>query len=551
MHISKVTITGFKCFKERFEFPLQNGLNIIVGNNEAGKSTILEAVHLTLSGLSNGKYLKNELSEYLFNNDLLNEFRANPIEPPEILIELFFEGENLAIYEGDGNSERKKNCGISLTIALDEKEKESYDNYIKECNGNVSLPIEYYELTWRSFAREIITTKHLPIKAALIDSSSNRYQNGSDIYLSHIIKQYLEPSHRNTLAQAHRRLQEIFRQEPSVNSVNAVIREKTKKNENDKEIKIDIDLSSKNVWENSMIAYVENVPFHNIGKGQQAIVKTKLALEKKSAVEANVILLEEPENHLSHARLNQLLDEINEKCNEKSDKQLIISTHSSFVANKLGLDRLILLNDKKQTKFQDLTPDTIKFFKTISGYDTLRFILCDSAILCEGDSDELIIQKKYLKKFSKLPIQNGIEIISVGLSFSRYIEIAKPISKRIAIVTDNDKKAETLIEKYKEYNSSEDSLIKVFFDIDNNFPTLEPQMIKANGWELVNRIIDQKYKKDGDGYKKGDDKCKNEVELLKFMQGHKTDCALKFFETNTEFNFPKYIEDAIEHAEKK
>lgn len=57
MHISRVKIKNFKCFKDTFSLELNNGLNIIVGNNEAGKSTILEAIHLALTGLSNGKYV--------------------------------------------------------------------------------------------------------------------------------------------------------------------------------------------------------------------------------------------------------------------------------------------------------------------------------------------------------------------------------------------------------------------------------------------------------------------------------------------------------------
>jgi len=70
MNISRVKIENFKCF-EVFDLSLNDGLNILVGNNEAGKSTILEAIHLALTGLFNGKYLKNELTQYLFNSQTL------------------------------------------------------------------------------------------------------------------------------------------------------------------------------------------------------------------------------------------------------------------------------------------------------------------------------------------------------------------------------------------------------------------------------------------------------------------------------------------------
>lgn len=56
MYITKVKIKNFKCFKD-FSLILNEGVNIIVGNNEVGKSTILEAIHLGLTGIMNGRYL--------------------------------------------------------------------------------------------------------------------------------------------------------------------------------------------------------------------------------------------------------------------------------------------------------------------------------------------------------------------------------------------------------------------------------------------------------------------------------------------------------------
>lgn len=83
MLIDKIVIENFKGFKDRFTLPLNSGLNIIVGDNEAGKSTILEAINLALTGLYNGRYLRNELTQYLFNNDAVNEYLASlPTDHP-------------------------------------------------------------------------------------------------------------------------------------------------------------------------------------------------------------------------------------------------------------------------------------------------------------------------------------------------------------------------------------------------------------------------------------------------------------------------------------
>lgn len=144
---------------------------------------------------------------------------------------------------------------------------------------------------------------------------------------------------------------------------------------------------------------------------------------------ANLILLEEPENHLSHSNLNRLLGFIKKKC---SGKQIIITTHSSFVANKLGLEDLILLNNQQTTLFRDLEEDTHKYFSKLPGYDTLRLLLASKVILVEGDCDELIVQKLYRQNNDgKLPIEDGIDVISVGLSYKRFLEIAAKIDKKL------------------------------------------------------------------------------------------------------------------------
>ena len=182
-------------------------------------------------------------------------------------------------------------------------------------------------------------------------------------------------------------MKDVFSEDASILNINTKI--KTASKISDKEVKLSVDLSTKNAWEGSLLIYLDDVPFHYIGKGEQSIVKTKLALSHKKSKEACVILVEEPENHLSYTKLNQLLGDI---INHKENKQVIVTTHSSFVANKLGLESLVILNDHKTVRLNALSDDTQTFFAKLAGYDTLRLILCKKAILVEGDSDELIVQ---------------------------------------------------------------------------------------------------------------------------------------------------------------
>ena len=206
MFIRKVKIHNFKCYRD-FEITLEEGLNIVVGDNEAGKSTILEAINLALTGIISGKSIWNEISQYIFNKEAVDEYITSlntaPIELPYITIEIFFGGAENPLMNGDANSDKDNSAeGFCFKIAFNDKYADEYEALVQQ--GDVkSLPIEYYDITWTTFARDIITTRSIPYKSCLIDSSEYRYQSGNDLYLSRIIKGSLEPEDITSIAQAH------------------------------------------------------------------------------------------------------------------------------------------------------------------------------------------------------------------------------------------------------------------------------------------------------------------------------------------------------------
>ena len=54
MYITKLIIHNFKGFRH-FEMDFSDNVNVIVGNNSEGKTTIFEAIHLALTASVNGK----------------------------------------------------------------------------------------------------------------------------------------------------------------------------------------------------------------------------------------------------------------------------------------------------------------------------------------------------------------------------------------------------------------------------------------------------------------------------------------------------------------
>lgn len=205
---------------------------------------------------------------------------------------------------------------------------------------------------------------------------------------------------------------------------------------------------------------------------------------------------------------------------------------SAYVLNKLGIEKVFLLNGQKTMTLKNLPLDTQNYFKKLSGYDTLRLILAKKAIMVEGPSDELVVQKAYKAKHGKLPIEDGVDVINVrGLSFSRFLDIAKELNKEAVVVTDNDGDYKTkVVDKYAPYKGI--ATIKICADSDNTAKTLEPQMAKTNTLALLNKIFGTAYA--------------DLPSLVAFMENNKTEWALKLFESNEKITFPKYLGDAVQ-----
>lgn len=549
MNITKIKVNNFKILK-KFEFEPYIGMNILVGNNNEGKSTIFEAIHLALTGYYRGKYIRNYITQDIFNEECVSEYisrinieKSTPL--PKLNIELFFD--DIPELLGTNNSDQEDKSSINFSIEFDNSFEKEYKTFVEK--GNITtLPIEYYKVSWHCSANDDteMTTRSIPIKSVLIDTSDSNLRNSSDTCISKIIKEKLEEEEIIDISQTYREVRDQFINSDTIKSIN----EKLTKEDHlmGNTIQMDVEMLNKNEWEKAIVTKINSTPFENVGKGEQATLRIELSLKNPKAEKAGIILLEEPESHLTYSKLNRLLNDVEEVSN---NKQIFVTTHSSFVSNKLGLKKLILLKAQKSMKFDDLTEDTQEFFMKKPGYDTLRFLLCQKAILVEGDADELIIQRAYKDKYAKLPIEDEIDVISVGTTFLRFLEIADKLKKETIIVTDNDGDITALENKYLDYlGENEKDYVNICYDKEThinqgklvaknggkfNYDTLEPCLLRANTLATINRVLNKNYSSNDD--------------LIKYMVGNKTECALKIFKAEEAINYPNYIKKAINDYE--
>lgn len=531
--IKKIIINNYRIF-QNFELAFNDQLNILVGDNDVGKSTVVEAINLGLTSRISGKFLAHELTPYLFNAettaDYVGRLASDPTTPPpEVIIELYLEGQpGSEILCGSNNLDGSESYGVRLRIALDPDFTEEYNEFISDPAQVSLVPTEYYKVEWLGFSGNGISYRSIPATASLIDASTIRLQSGADFYLQGIIGEHLTKKERVELSRSYRSLREKFSDNEAVKTVNTKL-SGTKGDVSNKTLSLSIDISQRYTWESSLAAHLDDLPFQYIGKGEQNTLKILLALNRKID-DTHIVLIEEPENHLSFSTLNILVSKIAEKC---KDKQVIVTTHNSYVLNKLGLENLILLNDTGGVGIRDLPDTTQDYFKKLSGYDTLRLVLAKSAILVEGPSDELIVQRAYMDAHGgKLPIEDGIDVINVrGLAFSRFLDIAKLLKKKTTVVRDNDgKDAARLNKRYEDYTTED--YITVHFSTDTSLKTLEPQLRAANGRELLNRILGTEFTTDD--------------ALDDYMEDSKTTCALALFSTSEQLTMPDYISNAVQ-----
>ncbi len=535
MHITRIYIKGFKRFEE-FDLELNPNFNVVVGDNETGKSSLLEAIGLVLTGHYEGRLVQYALDPYLFNATNVTTYFSKQrneehIQPPEILIEAYLdedvENPELSRLKGTHNTRGEDCPGLMMKIEVDDDNVELLKEYAADDTNPVVLPVEFFRATWRSFSGEGVALRKLPFRAVTIDTNAVKVHRGPNKYLSQVMNDVLSDSDRRDLALQYKKIRHGFAQDPRVQAINDHLEQQGNPGTR-KKLSIQMDMSARATWDSATTPHLDDLPFDCAGRGEQCRVQMRLAIA--GAEKSRVILVDEPENHLSHSNLNALLADIRTDC---ADRQVIVTTHSAFVLNKLGIENLRLVSATAQPiALTGLTDETRRYFMRLPGYDTLRLILSERAILVEGPSDELIVQRAYRDRHGKMPIEDGVDVISVGsLAFKRFLEIAALLKLRVRVVTDNDGSVAALQAKYSQYLSGPQADISICYDEDENAKTLEPQLLKANSRAVLNAILSTTHQDD--------------AALLNYMGKNKTDCALKLFETKHSWTTPRYIEDAV------
>ena len=286
--------------------------------------------------------------------------------------------------------------------------------------------------------------------------------------------------------------------------------------------------NSKSNLETDLTLTQDNISIENKGKGIQCFIKTEFALSR-THTNLDVILLEEPENHLSHINMKKLI----RKISSTSEKQIFISTHSNLISARLNLRNSILLNSNSKIPvlLKSIDETTSKFFMKAPDNNILEFVLSKKVILVEGDA-EFILMESFFNTVKKIALElSDIHIISVdGTSFKRYLEIAKSLNIKTAVVRDNDGNYQSnCVDNFSDYSKFD--FIKVFSETDSALSTFEISIYANNKKICDDLFLNGRIK----------------LSVLEFMLKNKAEVAFQLLDKKSgSINAPEYIKEAIE-----
>lgn len=534
--IRELRVSGFRILKD-FVWEPKEGLNILVGANSAGKSTVLDAIELVTRGTLRGQNARRSLSPDWFNKDIVDDFFQKLDDPlegvnvPEIkIVAVFSKDERLARITGanDPDKKFKDEPGIFITYAIPPNLRPQFleeCRSVKEAGGPFVLPTDYYDCSWHIFQGDPIVRRPEGVSCTRIDTVPEPRSRTVDAYAKSYVSEELDDDKMREVSSQFRRVSaQVDRDILAGITVNCSGRGN---------LGLQMDRSPRTDWTNSIVLHRNGLPLYALGSAEQTITKCSVSLE--NADSESILLLEEPECHLSYSRLNDLVGVIAGAASE--DRQIFVTTHSPFVLNRLGLDSLsVMAEGNSPSRISDLKDDTVRYFKRLSGYDTLRIVLADRAVLVEGPTDELVFDWAFRKERGKLPHEAGIDVIECGTSHKRLLELASVLEKGgIAALRDNDGEDPG---HWAELANPHLSNVRTFFcGASDMGRTIEPQMIAANRDKI--QALASIVRQHGD----------SADELEKFMTNNKTEWALRLLEADRSesevLDIPSYILDAI------
>lgn len=469
MYLEKFAIKNFRAIEE-LELNFNKGLNILIGENNSGKTTVIDALRLCLG------YYQQPRDLYCYPTD----FRVNKTEVkdevPKIEFDLFFNVENkndlllsdlLYLDESDNHGlqihfrhelvDSKSGKRVKTKIWGGAKEGGKVDNEILSALSNVYLSaLRDPNKNLRPNRYNILGNLY---KNIILDEDREKDQEKKEELLQKVKKLFNEGEWDDFIKKGNERIVEHLDYLSFLN---------TQKKQN---VKIDfVPFEFEKLVQKLIIqlpVYADDIldednkqryfEIWQNGLGLNNLIYTAAVLgdikQKKQVTEIGyaLLLIEEPEAHL-HPQLQNTFFNYLKELNSEHEFQIIVTSHSPTIAAKTDLNLLTILQNNQNricsTQINDvnLEEESLEFLQKFLDVTKSQLFFANGVLLVEGISEALLIPIFSRILGDEYDIErNGIEVVNVnGVSFKHFAKLFssedqnKRLNCRCGIITDDD-----------------------------------------------------------------------------------------------------------------
>lgn len=437
MYISEVQIDNFRLFKN-LSLALNSGLNVIVGENNSGKTALIDAIRSTLDTTS-AEWTR--LSEADFHADTTS-----------LRIRLKFDGITSAqahvfvehlTHEPVGEDRRKSVLYVNLLANLTDHLRRGF-RYIRtelRSGEDAEGPLIVREI------RDYLSATYLrPLRDAEAELSAGR---GSR--LAQILSSSREMRVRanfekllNDFITANREAKD----NPGVSATRGSIAghfENLTFEEDKQRFNLAVQIlgsqelaqmsepeksrAFQDILARLSLVLDEKRPHQGLGYNNVLFMATELILLEQETGEFPLLLIEEPEAHLHPQLQMKFLRFIREEFSttEEPKLQTILTTHSPNLASKAPLDSIIIMSEgqpypmrKGMTKLEG---DDYEFLEKFLDVTKSNLFFAKAVLIVEGDAENILVPT--IASLLGRPLEDyGVSVVNVGnTAYARYAKI--------------------------------------------------------------------------------------------------------------------------------
>lgn len=448
MILSELKLYNFRKFKSEGNNPglsisFHKGLNALIGENDSGKTSVIDAIKLVLLTQSNELIRPTDDDFYIDNSGVsTDEFRI------ECTFEDFSENEakNFIEYLNFQKTDDKTIYSMHLYYkAWKEKNRVFSELLVGDIVDGVVMD---------GRARELLKTVYLkPLRDAEREMKSGRNSRISQILMGHPVFSK-QDSHKliDILKDANKEIEKYFSEDDGKEILNTI--KSTLDAFNESSIISDArfetsDYRLKAILESLSLTVSEIRP--GLGELNLLFMAAELLLLKHDDDGGlKLALIEELEAHLHPQAQLRLISYLQNEYNE-SGAQIIVSTHSTILASKINLKNIVLLKNGIGYDLDDektgLEKGVYLFLQRFLDASKANLFFAKGVIMVEGAAENILIP--VLAEIIGLPLEKyGVSVVNVGsTAFLRYSRILtradhSSVGIPVAIITDCDVRPE-------------------------------------------------------------------------------------------------------------